>query len=84
MNNVSHERISVWFACRYICNSGRKITTYLRTKWCSKVMIHQITNNVRLLDKLICLVGAFILTVKVFPPNNPPPVFPFPLQADEE
>ena len=48
------------------------------------MMIGQIAIPIRLLDKLICVVGAFVLTAMVFPPNDPPPVFPLYSRQDEE
>jgi hypothetical protein len=38
-------------------------------------MIGQIGINCRILERFACIVGAVLLTLNVFPPNDPPPMF---------
>jgi hypothetical protein len=52
---------------------------YLKVNCCNSAytekMIGQIGLNCRILERFACILGAVLLTLNVFPPNDPPPIF---------
>lgn len=47
-------------------------------------MIAHVALPHRFFEKLICMVGALVLTAMMFPPDEPPPVFPLYIRRTEQ